>query len=114
MPAQQAKIILDLETRLAKVSRTRVALRDPHRNYHLMTVAAMEKETPGVSWQPYFHALGLDELKEINVGQPEFVRELGRMISGVPVADWKIYLRWHVLDDCAAWLSASASMGCVT
>ena len=61
--ARQAKIILDLETRLAKVSRTRVALRDPHRNYHLMTVAAMEKETPNVSWQPYFHALGLDELK---------------------------------------------------
>ena len=104
--ARQARTILDLETRLAKVSRTRVALRDPHRNYHLMSVVAMEKETPGVSWQPYFHALGLDDVKEINVGQPEFLQELGRMISAVQLGDWKVYLRWHVLDDCAGELSA--------
>jgi putative endopeptidase len=104
--ARQAKTILDLETRLAKVSRTRVALRDPHRNYHLMTVAAMEKETPGVSWQPYFQALGLNALKEIDVRQPEFLQELGPMIRAVPLDDWKVYLRWHLLDNCAAELSA--------
>jgi putative endopeptidase len=105
--ARQAKTILDLETRLAKVSRTRVALRDPHLNYHLMTVAAMEKETPGISWRPYFHALGLNNLKEINVGQPEFLQELGRMVGVVPLDDWKVYLRWHLLDNCAAELSAA-------
>jgi putative endopeptidase len=104
--SRQAKTILELETRLAKVSRTRVALRDPHRNYNLMTVAAMEKETPGVSWQPYFHALGIDNLKEINVRQPEFLQELGQMIRKVPLDDWKVYLRWHLLDNCAAELSS--------
>jgi putative endopeptidase len=106
LAARQAKTILDLETRLAKASRTRVDLRDPHRNYHMMTMAAMEKETPGVSWQPYFHALGLSDLKEINVRQPEFLQELGQMLRTVPLDDWKVYLRWHLLDSCAADLSS--------
>jgi putative endopeptidase len=104
---RQAKTILALETRLAKASRTRVALRDPHRNYHLMAVADVDKETPGVSWGPYFQALGLGGLKEVNIRQPEFLKEIGQVAREVPVDDWKVYLRWHLLDGCAADLSAA-------
>ena len=90
--AKQAKTVLDFETRLARASRTRVA-RDPHRNYHLLKAADINAETPGVSWQTYFQALGLKGLKEANVGQPDFLKEVGRLLKEAPLDDWKTYLR---------------------
>jgi putative endopeptidase len=103
---RQAKRVLDFETRLAKASRARVDLRDPHRNYHLMSVADMEKETPGVSWKPYLKALRLGELKELTVGQPDFLKEVGKMILQTPLGDWKVYLRWKLLNAYASELSS--------
>jgi len=104
--AGEAKTVLAFETRLAKASRTRTELRDPQRNYHLMSVADMEKETPGVSWQPYFEALGLKNLKELTVAQPAFLQELGKLIATAPVEDWKTYLRWRLLNTYADKLSS--------
>jgi len=101
-----AKTVLDFETRLAKASRARADLRDPYRNYHLMSIADMEKETPGVSWKPYFRALGLGDLKELTIGQPEFLKEVGQMIVRTPLRDWKIYLRWKLLNSYADKLSS--------
>jgi putative endopeptidase len=103
---KHARTVLDFETRLAKASRDRVALRDPHLNYHLIKVAQMNEDTPGVSWEPYFKALGLDKLQELSVGQPDFLKEVGRMVKEVPVEDWKTYLRWHLLNAYADKLSA--------
>jgi putative endopeptidase len=99
--ARQAKTVLAFETRLAKKSRPRTELRDPHRNYHLMSVADMAKETPAIAWQSYFQALGLKDLKELTVAQPEYLQEIGRVIAETPVDDWKTYLRWNLLNAYA-------------
>jgi putative endopeptidase len=103
---RHARTVLDFETRLARASRQRVALRDPHLNYHLIRVAEMDEDTPGVSWKPYFNALGLDGLQELSVGQPDFLKEVGRMLKDVPVEDWKTYLRWQLLNAYADKLGA--------
>ncbi|HEX5271402.1 MAG TPA: M13 family metallopeptidase [Gemmataceae bacterium] len=103
---RHARTVLDFETRLAKASRARVDLRDPHLNYHLVSVAEMEKETAGVSWKPYFQALGLADLAELNVGQPGFLKEVGRLVKEAPPDDWKTYLRWHLLSAYADRLSS--------
>jgi putative endopeptidase len=102
-----AKKVLDFETRLAKTSRARVDLRDPHLNYHLMSVAEMEKETPGLSWKPYFKGLGLGDLSELSVGQPDFLKEIGRLVKEAPLDEWKTYLRWQLLNAYADRLSAA-------
>ncbi len=103
---RQAKRVLDFETRLAKASRARPELRDPHRNYHLMSVADIDKETPGVSWKAYFKAMKLGELKELTVGQPDFLKEVGRMILQTSLSDWKTYLRWKLINTYASDLSS--------
>ncbi len=104
--AREAKTVLAFETRLAKASRARVDLRDPQRNYHLMGVADLDKETPGVAWKPYLKELGLGELKELTVAQPDFVKEVGKMLVETPLDDWKVYLRWKLLNSCADKLSS--------
>jgi putative endopeptidase len=103
---RQANTVLAFETRLAKASRARPDLRDPYRNYHLMSVAEMEKETPGVSWRPYFQALRLGNLQELTIAQPDFLREVGQMLVQTPLDDWKVYLRWKLLNNYADKLSA--------
>lgn len=103
---RQAKTVMEFETRLAKASRARADLRDPYRNYHLMSVADVDKETPGVSWKPYFRALKLGDLKELTIGQPDFLKEIGQMLVQTPLDDWKVYLRWKLLDSAAGKLSS--------
>jgi putative endopeptidase len=103
--AAHARTVLDFETRLAKASRTRVELRDPKANYHMMTLAELQSEAPGLAWKSYFDGIGLGDLKEVNVGQPAFFKEVGAMATSVPLEDWKTYLRWHLLNACADKLS---------
>src|SRR5258706_1764806 len=50
----EADTILDLETRLAKVSITRVENRDPQKTYNKRTVAALSAEAPGFAFAKFF------------------------------------------------------------
>jgi putative endopeptidase len=108
--AAEAKTVMDIETSLAKASRSRVDLRDPDKNYNKMTLAEMQELTPDWSWQNYLHAVDAPPLQLANVRQPDFFKELNREFDAVPLADWKIYLRWHLLHASAQALSDSFVM----
>lgn len=99
-----AATVMALETRLAKASRTRVELRDPEKNYNKRTLAALSAEAPGYSWKAYFAARGVPESQELNVRQPDFAKAFASLASEVPLADWKVYLRWHVVRSASAYL----------
>ena len=103
--ALHARTVMALETRLALVSKTPAEQRDPQANYHKMTLEGLNALTPGVDWQPYFSALGLDDSDTLNVGQPQFFMTVGQLFSTVPLADWKVYLRWSLLNTEAPRLS---------
>jgi putative endopeptidase len=92
-----AKTVMTIETALAKASRTRVELRDPEKNYHLLPLAQVSALTPDWSWGAYLHEVGAPPLEQINVRQPEFFQAMNQQLANVPLADWKVYLRWHVL-----------------
>jgi len=100
----QARGVLAVETQLAQVSKSRVELRDPLGNYHKMNLA--ELRTPEFSWEEYFRAIGFADISEVNVGQPEFFRALSRELTSVPIADWRTYLRWHLIRSSAPALSS--------
>jgi len=101
----EAKTVMALETSFAKASRTRVELRDPEKNYNKMTIAELKKLTPDWSWEGYMQAVGSPAVTEINIGQPDFFKELDHQLSATPLSDWKVYLRWHVIHNAAPALS---------
>jgi putative endopeptidase len=105
--AKNAQTVMSIQTRLAKNSRTPVELRDIANQYHIMGAADLAKLTPNFSWGDYFAGLGLPRNLEINVGTPEFFLAVDKMLTEVPVADWKTYLRWHLITDAAGALSTS-------
>src|SRR5207237_8170053 len=41
----------------------------------------------------------------INVGMPHFVKRVDSLVASAPLADWRAYLRFHVLETAAPWLS---------
>jgi putative endopeptidase len=104
--AAEAKTILEIETRLAKASTDRAALRDPLNRYHKMTVAQARELTPHFGWEEYFKEAGAPAVTELNVGQPDFFKEFDAAIASVPMDDWKIYLRWHLVHSNAPELPA--------
>ncbi|MFZ6688427.1 M13 family metallopeptidase [Undibacterium sp. SXout11W] len=104
---QNAKTVMDLETRLAKVSLTKVALRDPEASYHLSDLNGLHKIDHFTSWPTYFNAVGLNQPGQLNVAHPKFIAEAGRMINGVSLNQWKTYLRWHLANDYANELSSA-------
>ncbi len=101
----EAATVLKIETALATASMKNTDLRDPDKVYHKTALAGLKTLTPNFSWEAYFKAAGHPELKEINVGQPEFFRALDTQLSATPMDDWKVYLRWHLMNAAAPGLS---------
>jgi putative endopeptidase len=97
--------VMALETTLAKSSRKLEALRDPYKNYNKMTLAQLDKLTPGVSWQSWFGQLGVARVDTVIVGQPEFYQTVGQLLKTKSVDDWKAYLSWQVAREFAPTLS---------
>ncbi len=103
--ARHAQTVLALETDLAKVSRTRVQLRDPLANYNKMPLADAVKLAPTFPWKDYLDCNGLGRYREVILGQPEFFKAISQYLVQRPLEDWKIYLRWHVIMECAPYLN---------
>ncbi len=100
--AKNAAAVLGIETRLAKASKSRVALRDPNANYHKMTVAEVNKQYPNLAVTANLKALGLGAAQQVIVGQPEFFKELNSVMKTTPVNDLKTYMRWHLVSSFAS------------
>lgn len=103
---QHAQTVMRLETRLARASMSPAETEDPIATYHKMSRTMLAKQASGFAWDAYFRALGLDDAENLVVRQPAFFRELGRMAQGVPLSEWKTYLRWHLLRAAAGYLSS--------
>jgi predicted metalloendopeptidase len=100
-----AATVLAMETRLAKASMTRVEMRDPNAIYHKMTRQQFAAATKGLPWDAFFGELGVPASEALLVRTPAFFTELGAMAATVPLKDWKVYLRWHLINDTASVLS---------
>jgi len=99
--AAEAATVLKIETALATASMKNTDLRDPDKTYHKLMLADLRALTPNFSWEAYFKAVGHPELKEINVGQPDFFKALDAQLTTTPLDDWKTYLHWHLVHSAA-------------
>ncbi|MGH9355079.1 MAG: M13 family metallopeptidase [Terriglobia bacterium] len=102
---QEAQTVMGIETRLARASMTPAAMRDPKAVYHKMDPGRLKMLTPDFSWDSYFRETGYPEIGAINIGQPDFFRTMNQEITSLPLADWKTYLRWHLIHASAKYLS---------
>jgi len=95
--------VLKLETKLAQAQWSRVELRDPVKRYNKRTPDEVQKEAPGFDWKGYFAARGA-KLEDLNLSTPSFFQAFGQLTQEVPVAEWRTYLRWHLVSATASLL----------
>jgi putative endopeptidase len=105
--ATDAERVIALETELARASMARADQRKPENTYHVLPVSELQSTAPLFQWPTLFTSLGLDDLRSLNVAQPEYIREANRLLDEMPLESWKAYLRWNVLDSAAPQLSSA-------
>ncbi|MCP4217894.1 MAG: M13 family metallopeptidase [bacterium] len=102
---KMAKTIMAMETRMAEASLSRVESRDPKKQFNKKSLAKMAELSPHFDFAAYFNNIGATNPGDINVAQPQFIKELSLMIKEVSLDDWKAYMRWHLLMGTANYLT---------
>jgi endothelin-converting enzyme/putative endopeptidase len=92
------------EKQLAEPQLDNVARRNPNNRDHKVTFAALQEMTPDFSWSRYFDSRGVAH-SDLNVEQPEYMHTLDHSLKTAPLATWKTYLAWHVINFAAPNLS---------
>ena len=93
----QASTIVAIEKALAEASRTKVERREPALLHNRLERAGLAEKAPAFPWERYLAARGAAGVHEINVTAPAFVARVGALVGTRSSADWRAYLRSHLL-----------------
>ncbi|QCK16015.1 M13 family metallopeptidase [Mangrovivirga cuniculi] len=103
--SSQAKKVMEIETLLADSSRTRVEMRNIPALYNKYAVGNVAELNDEFNWSEYFAGIGLADLDSIIVSVPEFFQGVDVVVSNYDSEAWKAYLKWHLINDYANYLS---------
>lgn len=103
---KNAEIVMSMETALAKAQLTRVDRRDPYKLKHKMKLADLAQIAPAVDWIAYYKDLQYPNFEIMNVSTPDYFKEINAELTNEPLANWKVYLRFHVVDSFSPYLSS--------
>jgi endothelin-converting enzyme/putative endopeptidase len=101
-----ARTVMSIETALAKSSLTLVDKRDPYKLFHKLTRAQLQALTPAFQWDVYLKTSNAPDSPVVNVTEPAFYKELQAQLKSRSLAEWKTYLRWHLVLAKARTLSS--------
>ena len=102
---KNADAVMRMEMALAKASQTVTERRDPYKLKHKLTTAELAKLAPRFDWNAYWKALKPPAFQTVNVMPPDFVKQMNASLGSEPVENWKNYLRFHVANLHAEYLS---------
>ncbi|GLU44747.1 M13 family metallopeptidase [Allomuricauda sp. NBRC 101325] len=102
--AEKAETVYEIEKQLAEAHKTRIERRNIQANYNKLAVIDITSSNPNIGWEMLLKDLEL-EADSINVRQPDYYDKLDELLSTVPVADWKTYLKANSLTNYSSYLS---------
>ncbi len=95
-----------VEKSIARISWTDVALRDVQKNYTKLTLTQLARDCSSFDWNTYFDALGWEEpTDDIVADQYSFVQGCVTLLEQEKLDAVKAYLKWHVVNSFASWIS---------
>jgi len=104
---QNGEAVMRIETALATASLTRVERRDPYKRKNKIKLADLEQMVPSFDWAAYYRTLKAPKFEIINVAPPVFFKELEARLKGEPIGNLRNYLRFHLGNGYAAYLSSA-------
>lgn len=100
-----ARMILDLETQLARPQLDKVQRRNPANFNNPMTPDELQAMLPAMDVQGFLKALELEDIGTLMVTEPAYVKELQRILTDTPMEDIRTLLRWKTIDNSASRLT---------
>ncbi len=100
----KAERIFDLETKIAKVHSSRADSEDVQKANNPWKREDFAIKAPGLDWDTFFHAAGLDGQSLFIVWQPSAFTGESALIGSEPLEDWKDYLIYQALDGWSSLL----------
>ena len=102
--AQEATVVMNIETALAKGSMDRVDRRDPEKIYHKISEQDWQALTPSLSFAQYVTGIRSPTFSSLNVVAPDFFKALNSELGSTSLDDLKTYMRWHVVSEQSEYL----------
>jgi putative endopeptidase len=97
--AAEAKVVMDIETGLAKGALDQTSRRDPQKIYHKLSAQELAALSPAFHWNVYFEGVGAPRFDALNVIEPDFIKNMQEVIAAHSIDEWKTYLRWHTVHS---------------
>lgn len=102
---KKMQAVMTIETRIAKASYDKVTLRNINKNYHKMSYTQLVSDYPGIDWGNVFLQNGFPMFNEVDLGQPEPIHEVEKILADTPLDDLKAYAEAKVISGAASHLS---------
>ena len=102
----EANAVIDLETRIARVSRPLQDLRNPLSNYLPTPTKDLGKAYRALQLDAFLKAQGVSD-DTVSMVNPALFAELNTLVGSLKPDQWKTYLRWQVGDTMAPYLAKS-------
>jgi putative endopeptidase len=103
----EAAAILQLETKIANAHWSREKSGDVSKGNNPWVRADFGSKAPGLDWETYFAAAGLEKPTRFVVWQPSAVTGISALVASEPLDTWKDYLTFHAIQSHAAVLPGS-------
>ncbi|NVM76710.1 putative metalloendopeptidase [Duganella sp. SG902] len=104
--AADARAIVALETEMARLHWTKVQLRDPVKAYNKVALDKLPKLAPGYDWTSWLNDTGIGgKVDYVIVSQPSYISGFNKLLNKTPLATWKAYFHWQVLNANAPYLA---------
>lgn len=102
---KKTQAVIAIETEIAKASYDKVKQRDIDANYHKMTYTQLFSDFPGIDWGNVFLASGFPAFDYVDVGQPEPIHAVEKILAETPLDDLKTYAQAKVISGATSKLS---------
>ena len=101
LDADQARLVMHVETEIATRHWNKVRTRDLRQMYNPTRPEAFAAT---VDWQRTLDAALVPQLEQLIDGQPSFAAELADLIDGEWLPSWRAWARWHLLSSLSPYL----------
>jgi putative endopeptidase len=103
-PAARAERIMALETKIATAHLDRTMSEDVHKANNPCSVTQLASNAPGLDWNTYLGAAGIDKQPIFIIWQPDAIKGLSALVASEPVETWKDWITFHTLNQSASYL----------
>ncbi len=104
-----AERVFDLETAIATAQWDSVSRRDPIKTYNPYSMEGLGALGNSLNWELTLKILGVEGQDRIVIEQPSYFEALNSMLSTIPLATWRHYLTFRVMDSRALHLDEATA-----